>query len=59
MTDWVSNITGDSFEVISLLDKGIDPHTYKPSKSDLDAIRAADVIIYHGVHLEGKIIDVL
>jgi len=59
MTDWVSNIAGDSFEVISLLDKGIDPHTYKPSKSDLDAIRAADVIIYHGVHLEGKIIDVL
>jgi manganese/zinc/iron transport system substrate-binding protein len=41
------------------LDKGIDPHTYKPSKRDLDAIRAADVIIYHGVHLEGKIIDVL
>ena len=59
MTDWVSNIAGHSFEVISLLDKGIDPHTYKPSKKDLDAIRAADVIVYHGVHLEGKIIDVL
>jgi len=59
MTDWVSNIAGESFEVKALLDKGIDPHTYKPSKKDLDAIRAADVIIYHGVHLEGKIIDVL
>ena len=59
MTDWVSNIAGEDFEVKALLDKGIDPHTYKPSKEDLDAIRGADVIIYHGIHLEGKIIDVL
>jgi manganese/zinc/iron transport system substrate-binding protein len=59
MADWLKNISGDAFEVTALLDKGIDPHTYKPSKRDLDAIRAADVIIYHGVHLEGKIIDVL
>ena len=59
MADWLTNISGDAFEVTALLDKGIDPHTYKPSKGDLDAIRAADVIIYHGVHLEGKIIDVL
>ena len=59
MADWLTNISGDAFEVTALLDKGIDPHTYKPSKRDLDAIRAADVIIYHGVHLEGKIIDVL
>ena len=25
----------------ALLDKGIDPHTYKPNKGDLDAIRAS------------------
>ena len=59
MADWLTHISGDAFEVKALLDKGIDPHTYKPSKRDLDAIRAADVIVYHGVHLEGKIIDVL
>jgi len=59
MADWLTNISGDAFEVTALLDKGIDPHTYKLSKRDLDAIRAADVIIYHGVHLEGKIIDVI
>ena len=59
MADWLTHISGDAFEVTALLDKGIDPHTYKPSKRDLDAIRAADVIVYHGVHLEGKIIDVL
>ncbi|MEY2963454.1 MAG: hypothetical protein RL754_715 [Bacteroidota bacterium] len=59
MTDWMEELLPESFEVVSLLNKGIDPHVYKPSKRDLDVLRSADVIVYHGVHLEGKIIDVL
>lgn len=59
MTDWVSNVATDQMEVIPLLKVGIDPHVYKPSKKDLDLLREADVIIYHGLHLEGKIIEVL
>jgi len=59
MTDWVSNVATDEMEVIPLLKVGIDPHVYKPSKKDLDLLREADVIIYHGLHLEGKIIEVL
>tara|TARA_B100000900_G_scaffold410649_1_gene428841 strand:+ start:12512 stop:13417 length:906 start_codon:yes stop_codon:yes gene_type:complete len=59
MTDWVSNVASDNMEVIPLLKVGIDPHVYKPSKKDLDLLREADVIIYHGLHLEGKIIEVL
>lgn len=59
MTDWVSNLVSEDFEVTPLLKRGIDPHVYKPAKKDLDLLREADVIIYHGVHLEGKIIEVL
>ena len=59
MADWVSNVATDQMEVIPLLKVGIDPHVYKPSKKDLDLLREADVIIYHGLHLEGKIIEVL
>ena len=59
LTDWVLNIATDDIAVYSLLNKGIDPHVYKPSKKDLDLLRSADIIIYHGLHLEGKIIDVL
>ncbi len=59
MADWVSNLAPAHMEVRSLLQKGVDPHVYKPGKADLDALRQADVILYHGVHLEGKIIDVL
>lgn len=59
MTDWVSNVASVNIEVVPLLKVGIDPHVYKPSKKDLDLLREADVIIYHGLHLEGKIIEVL
>lgn len=59
LTDWASNVLNDEFEVVPLLKKGIDPHVYKPTKKDLDVLREADVILYHGVHLEGRIIDVL
>lgn len=59
MTDWVSNVASEKMEVLPLLKVGIDPHVYKPSKKDLDLLREADVIIYHGLHLEGKIIEVL
>lgn len=59
MTDWVSRIATDQMEVVPLLQKGVDPHVYKPGKKDLDLLRSADVVIYHGVHLEGKIIEVL
>jgi len=59
LTDWVLNIATEDVAVYSLLNKGVDPHVYKPSKKDLDLLRSADIIIYHGLHLEGKIIDVL
>ena len=59
MTDWLSNVATEQMEVLPLLKVGIDPHVYKPSKKDLDLLREADVIIYHGLHLEGKIIEVL
>ncbi|MGB1184861.1 MAG: metal ABC transporter solute-binding protein, Zn/Mn family, partial [Schleiferiaceae bacterium] len=39
MTDWVSNLVSDDFEVTPLLKKGIDPHVYKPAKKDLDLLR--------------------
>jgi len=59
LTDWMQELATEEIEVIPLLKKGMDPHVYKPSKKDLDVLRSADVIIYHGLHLEGKIIEVL
>ncbi|MCJ8290172.1 MAG: zinc ABC transporter substrate-binding protein [Crocinitomicaceae bacterium] len=57
--DAVSNIVGDSAEVISLMGPGVDPHLYKVTQSDIKKLLNADVIFYNGLHLEGKMGEIL
>jgi manganese/zinc/iron transport system substrate-binding protein len=52
--DCVQEIVGDSFEVHSLMGPGIDPHSYNPRPSDISLLNNATVVIYNGLHLEGK-----
>lgn len=52
--DAVKNIVGNHVEVITLMGPGVDPHLYKATQGDLKALSNADVIIYNGLHLEGK-----
>lgn len=57
--DAVTNIVGNSAEVISLMGPGVDPHLYKVTQSDIKKLLNADVIFYNGLHLEGKMGEVL
>jgi manganese/zinc/iron transport system substrate-binding protein len=38
---------------------GVDPHLYKAREGDIMRLSQADVIFYNGLHLEGKMADVL
>ena len=57
--DAVKNIVGNRAEVISLMGPGVDPHLYKVTQSDIKKLLEADVILYNGLHLEGKMGEVL
>jgi manganese/zinc/iron transport system substrate-binding protein len=57
--DAVKNITGDSADVFVLMGPGVDPHLYKPTPRDVDKLAEADIIIYNGLHLEGKMGEIL
>ncbi len=59
VADLVRNIAGDRAEVSSLMGTGVDPHLYKASAGDVYRLASADMIFYNGLHLEGKITDVL
>jgi manganese/zinc/iron transport system substrate-binding protein len=59
ITDIVKNVVGDDAEVVGLVGPGIDPHLYKPTRSDVERMLAADVIFYNGLLLEGKMTDSL
>ncbi|NIP31766.1 MAG: zinc ABC transporter solute-binding protein, partial [Candidatus Dadabacteria bacterium] len=38
---------------------GVDPHLYKASAGDVKKLSRAEIIFYNGLHLEGKITDIL
>lgn len=58
ITDLVKNIGGDKLEVKGLMGAGVDPHLYKASEGDVSKLFNADVIVYNGIHLEGKLEEV-
>lgn len=57
--DAVANIAGDKAEVIALMGPGVDPHLYKATQGDLEKLTSADIVFYNGLHLEGKMGEVL
>ncbi len=54
LTDLVKNLGGDKVEVQGLMGAGVDPHLYTASEGDVSKLFNADIIVYSGLHLEGK-----
>jgi manganese/zinc/iron transport system substrate-binding protein len=59
ITNVVHCIAGDQADVIGLMGPGVDPHLYKASHGDVERLTQADIVFYNGLHLEGKMGDVL
>ena len=57
--DLLINLVKDSAKVDFLMQSGIDPHLYKATQADLHKLYKADLIFYSGLHLEGKMTEVL
>lgn len=58
LADGIKNLVGDQADVIALMPAGVDPHLYKASVRDLDLLTNADLVIYHGLYLEGKMTEI-
>ena len=59
IADAARQLTGDRAEVISIMGPGVDPHLYKATQGDLNKFTSADLVVYNGLHLEGKMGEVL
>ena len=59
INDIVKNVGGTHVETQALMGAGVDPHLYKATPGDLKKLNGADVIFYNGLHLEGKMADIL
>lgn len=54
VTDLVRRIGGDRVDVTGLMGPGIDPHNYVPKLADTTLLERADVVVFSGLHLEGR-----
>ncbi|AOK91768.1 MULTISPECIES: metal ABC transporter solute-binding protein, Zn/Mn family [Paenibacillus] len=59
ISDIVGKVGGNHVEVTGIMKSGVDPHLYKASQGDMRKLDQADVIFYNGLHLEGKMQDIL
>ena len=59
VADVVRNVGGEHVAVTQLLGAGVDPHLYKASAGDVRRMSSAQAIFYSGLHLEGKMSEVL
>jgi manganese/zinc/iron transport system substrate-binding protein len=59
VADVVREVAGDRVQVVQLMDAGVDPHGYKPTRDDVVRLEGADVIFYSGLMLEGKMAETL
>lgn len=54
VADLVRAVAGDRAEVEALMGEGVDPHLFKPTRSDTVKLLRADAVFISGLHLEGK-----
>lgn len=59
IADAISNIAREKAVVKAIMGPGVDPHLYKAVSGDLQLLRKADMVFYNGLHLEGKMGEVL
>ena len=59
VADAARQLLPESVKVESLMQSNIDPHSYKPVESDVAKLSNARIILHNGLHLEGKMVDIL
>ncbi|WP_137702820.1 metal ABC transporter solute-binding protein, Zn/Mn family [Marimonas lutisalis] len=55
IADTARQIGGDLTEVQSLMGPGVDPHSYRQTRSDIVALTRADLVLRHGLYLEAQL----
>lgn len=58
VADVARSIAGSAARVEALMGPGVDPHLYQPTLGDQRRLREADLVLYNGLHLEGKMTEI-
>ncbi|MBV7394237.1 metal ABC transporter solute-binding protein, Zn/Mn family [Mameliella sediminis] len=59
IADAARQVGGDLVTVKALMGPGVDPHSYRQTRSDIVAMARADVVLWHGLYLEAQMEEFL
>ena len=59
LADMTKELAGDYVDIDLIIPAGEDPHLYVAQPADLKKLKDADLVLYHGLHFEGKMVEVL
>ena len=59
VADAARQLLPEAVKVEAMMHSNIDPHSYKPVESDVAKLSNARIILHNGLHLEGKMVDIL
>lgn len=58
IADVMKQLSGDLVDIQALMGPGVDPHLYKASAGDVKRMTNADMVVFNGLDLEGKMGEV-
>ena len=59
LADMTKDLAGDYVDIDLVIPAGEDPHLYVAQPADLKKLKDADLVLYHGLHFEGKMVEIL
>lgn len=57
--DVATGVAGDCLDVVTLMGPGVDPHLYRATARDVQSLQRADMVLFHGLGLEGQLAQTL
>ena len=57
IADTAQIVGGERVSVQGLMGPGVDPHSYRQTRSDIVALTRADLVLWHGLYLEAQMED--
>jgi manganese/zinc/iron transport system substrate-binding protein len=59
IADAARQIGGERLTVTGLMGPGVDPHSYRQTRTDIVALARADLVLWHGLYLEAQMEEFL
>ncbi len=59
IADAARHIGGDAVKVVALMGAGVDPHSYRQTRSDIVSLLRADLVLWNGLYLEAQMEEFL